>query len=183
MARSSRRLALLTALVALTAAACSRPSWTDPETSKASRAPPRPTAPPGVAASTGPGPPLPAWVIPLMGKPAVEMFPNPGSCIGNTDALETRFLGGSGASRVVGWAWDTVAKAPVTRIILVDEGGRIVGGGESGSERPDVPVAKPVVTSSKVGWSAITPRTSGRVGAHGVVGQGRALCSLAGADL
>lgn len=83
----------------------------------------------------------------------------------------------------MGWAWDPAAKAPVGRIILADEADRIVGGGESGYERPDVAAAIPAVTSPKAGWVAITPRISGRVGAYGVVGNGRALCSLAGAEL
>lgn len=173
----------LVVLIALAAAACSRPSWTDPETSKGSREWPRPTAPPGVETGKGPGPPLAAWLTPLLGRPASELFPAAGTCMGNTDGLQTRFLGGRGASRVVGWAWDPAAKAPVGRVILTDEGGRIVGGGETGYARPDVAAAMPAVTSTTTGWAAFTPRISGRVGAHGVVGGGRALCSLAGAEL
>jgi hypothetical protein len=118
-----------------------------------------------------------------MGRPARELFPNLGTCLGNTDALDTRFLGGRGASRVVGWAWDPAAKAPVGRVILTDEADRIVGGGQGGYDRPDVTAAIPAVTSTKSGWAAMTPRISGRVGAYGVVQGGRALCSLGGIGL
>ncbi|MBU1375799.1 MAG: hypothetical protein KKE02_23545 [Alphaproteobacteria bacterium] len=182
MTARTGRLALVVSM-AVAATACSRPSWTDPETSKGSRELPRPTAPPGVPTGKGAGPPLADWLAPLMGRPAAEAFPNAGTCLGNTDALGTRFLGGAGASRVVGWAWDPAAKAPVARVILTDEADRIVGGGETGYERPDVAAAMPAITSNLTGWAAVTPRISGRVGAYGILQSGRARCSLAGVDL
>jgi hypothetical protein len=173
----------LVVLTALAAGGCSRPSWTDPERSKGSREWPHPIAPPGVPTGKGAGPPLAGWLKPLLGRPAAELFPASGTCMGNTDGLQTRFMGGRGASRVVGWAWDPATKTPVGRVILTDEGGRIVGGGETGYSREDVAAAMPAVASTTTGWAAFTPRISGRVGAYGVVGGGRALCSLAGAEL
>lgn len=174
---------VLIALAALAAAGCSRPSWTDPETSKGSRAPPLPPTRPGLPTRPTAGPPLPAWVVPLMGKPLREAFPRLGACLGNTDAVSLRFMAKGGASRVIGWAWDPAAKAPVARVVLADAADRIVGGGESGYARPDVPIAVPAVTSDKAGWEAMTPRSSGRVGAFAVVQGGQAVCSLAGIEL
>lgn len=173
----------LVVLTALVAAGCARPSWTDPESSRGPREWPRPIAPPGVPTGKGAGPPLAGWLKPLLDRPATQVFPMRGACMGNTDGLQTRFMGGRGASRVVGWAWDPATKAPVERVILTDELGRIVGGGETGYPRLDVAAAMPMVTSTTAGWAAFTPRIWGRVGAYGVVGGGRALCSLAGAEL
>lgn len=177
-----RRLALV-AFAALAAAGCSPPSWTDPEASKGSRALPLPPTRPGLPTRPTAGPPLPTWVAPLMGKPLREAFPRLGACLGNTDAVSLRFMAKGGASRVIGWAWDPAVGAPVPRVVLTDAADRIVGGGESGYARPDVPIAVPAVTSGKAGWEAMTPRSSGRVGAFGVVQDGQAVCSLAGIEL
>lgn len=171
------------ALVALTAGGCSRPSWTDPETSKASRAPPPAPIRKGTLTSPGVGPPPADWLKPLMGRPMRELFPKIGECLGNTDGVAVRFLGGAGVNLVAGWAWDPAIKASPARVVLVDANGRIAGGGETGRPRKDVPRAVPTITSGVTGWHAWTDRLHGRLDAYGIIGDGRTVCSIAGTEL
>jgi hypothetical protein len=175
-----RGIALMT--LALLAAGCSRPDWTDPEASKGSRALPPPKA---KARPTDPGgaPAPPTWVKPLLGKPLRVAFPRDGVCVGNTDAVQTVFQGDPKGARLVGWAWEYGTKAPVPRVVLVDAQDKIVGGGEAGQPRTDVPKAMPAVTSDRTGWSATTTATQGAIRAFGVVEDGQAICPLAGAEL
>lgn len=181
--RGRTRVLALTALAALASAGCSRPDWTNPETSKGSRALPPPKK--AKARPTDPGavPPPPAWVTPLLGKTLRAAFPRDGVCVGNTDAVSVVFLGDPKGARLVGWAWEYATKAPVPRVVLVDDQERIIGGGASGLPRTDVPKALPAVTSDKTGWEATAPVASGLVRAFGVVENGQAVCPLAGAEL
>jgi len=174
--------ALVMAL-ALAAAGCSRPSWTDPETSKASRAPPPAPLRKGTRTERGEGPPPVAWLKPLLGRPMRELFPKIGDCRGNTDGVAVRFLGGQGAILVAGWAWDPATKAPPARIVLADANGRVAGGGDTGRRRKDVPRAVPEITSLTTGWQAWTDRLSGRLDAYGIIGDGATVCSIAGVEL
>ena len=176
------RLALA-GLTMLAAGACARPDWTDPETSKASRALPPPPAKPAIPSDPGAPPAPPAWVAPLLGKPLRTAFPRDGVCVGNTDGVVRRYAGPPGGARVVGWAWEFAAKAPVPRVVIVGAAGTIIGGAESGALRADVPSAVPAVTSKHTGWEAVSPQTTGRVEVFGVVEAGRAICPLAGVEL
>jgi hypothetical protein len=179
---SPARALALAALAVLAAAGCSRPDWTNPETSKGSRALPvrkakaRPADPGGT-------PPPPAWVTPLLGQALRTAFPRDGVCVGNTDAVSTVFQGDPKGARLVGWAWEYGTKAPVPRVVLVDAQERIIGGGDSGSPRTDVPKVLPAVTSDRTGWQATAAIASGAVRAYGVVENGQAVCPLAGAVL
>jgi hypothetical protein len=132
-------------------------------------------APAPIAAEPLPG--QPAWFAGVAGKTLVEAFSAAeGSCVGNTDNVEVRYAGGV---KIVGWGWDPKAKAPVSRVVVVDGSGKIVGGGESGLGRPDVIAARPgEVTSPTTGWSAIVPLAKGPVDAFGVVADGKATCRL-----
>jgi hypothetical protein len=173
----------LVALMALTAAGCSRPSWTDPETSKASRAPPPAPIRKGTVTNPEAGPPPSEWLKPLLGRPLRELFPEISDCLGNTDGVDVRFLGGGGSIRVTGWAWDPTIKAPPARVVLSDANGRIAGGGETGRRRKDVPRAVPQIKSFTTGWNAWTDRLSGRVDAYAVLSDGRTICSISGVEL
>ena len=172
----------LAALAAVSTAGCSRPDWTNPETSKGSRAlavrkaKARPTDPGGT-------PSPPAWVTPLLGQSLRTAFPHDGVCVGNTDAVSAVFQGDPKGARLVGWAWEYGAKAPVPRVVLVDAQDRIIGGGDSGAPRTDVPKVLPAVTSDRTGWEATAQIVAGVVRAYGVVENGRAVCPLAGAEL
>jgi hypothetical protein len=176
------RLALA-GLAVLAVAGCTRPDWTDPEKSKGSRALPPPPAKKAIPSSPRPAPAPPAWVAPLLGKPLRTAFPRDGVCVGNADGVARFYAGPPAGAHVVGWAWEFAAKAPVPRVVLVDAAGVIIGGGETGALRTDVPPVMPAVTSDRSGWEAVAPRTSGRVEVFGVVENGRAICPLAGVEL
>lgn len=171
-------------LLLLTMAACQKPEWTDPEKSKASvAAPPPATAAPAAPISvdiprTSEAPPAnPAWLTALIGKSPRSVFPRTGVCQGNMDVVVMRYEGASPASKILGWGWDVGAKRAVGRVVLVDAGYRIVGGGEGGVLRPDV-VATQTHVLPNAGWHAFTPLVSGPVDAYGVVEAGQAMCPL-----
>ena len=173
---------VVTALAVLAAAGCSRPDWTNPETSKGARALPPPAAAKAIPTEAGGAPELPAWLSPLIGRAFRTAYPRDGVCVGNTDGITRLYTGSPRGAQIVGWAWDHANKAPAARVVLVDPAGRIVGGGETGTERADVPRAIPTVTSSKVGWEAVSTVTVGRIDAFAVIEDGKAVCPLAGAD-
>lgn len=181
MSGCGTRLGLALAAV-LAATGCSRPDWTDPETSKGARALPPPKA---KNRPTDPGgaPAPPAWVVPLMGKLLRDAFPKDGVCVGNTDGVAMVFQGEPKGARLVGWAWEYATAAPAPRVVLVDAQDRIVGGGDSGRPRADVPKVLPAVTSDRTGWEATAAMATGAVRAFGVVENGQATCPLAGAEL
>lgn len=143
---------------------------------------PRPRPAEEAAAPTPAGqamPALPAWTTPLMGQAMSAAFPGGlGACVGNTDNVQTRYAGAAPGVEIVGWGWDTGAKAPIGRVILVDTAAVIVGGGETGMERPDVTAAKPEISSPTTGWRAYTSRTAGPTDTYGVLADGKTLCRL-----
>jgi hypothetical protein len=102
----------------------------------------------------GPPPPPPAWAAPLTGRALKEVFPAPAECIGSVDAKTDRYRG---ARRAVGWAWSRTASQPVGHLAAVGADGRMVGFGEGGVDRQDVPAARPEVRSQKSGWSLVAP--------------------------
>jgi hypothetical protein len=133
--------------------------------------------------STEPLPANPEWLTVLLGRNLSEAMPQKGACVGNTDLVDTRYEGASPGTRIIGWGWDTEAKAPVARVVLVDGGGTIVGGGETGQNRPDVPAARPDITTPAVGWAAITTLTKGPLDTYGITTGGQGTCFLGHMDL
>lgn len=147
---------------------------------------PKPRDPPPPLPSVGPGPSaidtrLPAWAAEVMNKPLASLYPEPASiCVGNADNVQSRSAEGA---ELVGWGWDPETKAPIPRILLVGEGGVVVGAGEPGVPRPDVNAARPEITAPDTGWSALTARTGGPVDVFGVIGGGKVVCRLGRLDL
>jgi hypothetical protein len=124
-------------------------------------------------------PPLPAWSSALIGQRFDTLFPGGHPlCLGNTDNVLARYGGAAPGVKIVGWGWDTEARTPFARILLVDPSGRIAGAGESGLPRPDVPQVRPQVTSPNTGWAAYTHLTMGPVDAYGVGAGGDTVCRL-----
>lgn len=177
-----RALSLAALAVSAAMAGCSRPEWTDPERSKGSRALPPPGQKPAIPTSPLAGPQPAAWVAPLLGRPLRQAFARDGVCMGNTDAIHLIYEGAPRAATLVGWAWEFGPKAPVPRVVVADAAGVVVGGGDAGVVRTDVPTVMPVVTSDRSGWEAITTVVTGRVNVFGVVEGGQAICPLGGAD-
>lgn len=127
-----------------------------------------------------PLPDRPAWAGTFMGRPLKSVFPDGGGqCIGYTDKVDWRYQGAPPGVMVEGWGWDVAAKAPVTRILLTDPSGQVVGAGEGGvTPRPDVPTVRKEVTSGVTGWKATSPLTEGVLLAYGVTGNGTSTCPL-----
>jgi hypothetical protein len=173
------------ACIASLTAACERPGWTDPETSKGPRVPPASAMParPGLPQVEMAAPPAPAWAAALLGRQLKTAFPGTQTCLGTTDMVELRFLGPPSGSRLIGWGWDVARKEPVKRILIVDDRGQIIAAGEGGEDRPDVPRSVKSINSAKTGWKAVVPLTSGHVEAWGLLADERSVCSLYGVDL
>ena len=130
--------------------------------------------------TTDPLPELPKWAKSFMGQKLDDTFPNQaGACIGNTDLVAMRYQGAvAPGARIEGWAWDSAARKPVERIVLVGDNGQIVGAGETGLPRPDVAAARKEVASPNSGWQAWTPQGGGGLYAFGLVGDGKIACRL-----
>ena len=129
------------------------------------------------AAPAGPAlPALPEWSKDMIGKAQATLFPGElKPCVGNTDNVEQTYADGV---KIVGWGWDPATKAPIARVILVDVTGLVAGVGETGVTRPDVPAAKPEITSQTTGWAGLTSRKTGPVDAYGIIDGGKSLCRL-----
>jgi len=132
---------------------------------------------PGKAAA-GPLPPLPAWAADYIGKPLDQVFARSDACAGNTETVLRRFSGPPAGTEVAGWAWDVGAKRRVEHVILVDMDRKIVGAGEGGRFRKDVPKNRPDVPDLQTGWRALTTQSTDLVAAFAVVDDGRAVCPL-----
>ena len=180
-----------TALIAaLALVGCAPPKWRDPSTSKGSaavapevlmgiargEAKRKQGAPPRLT-TLDPLPAPPAWAAGLIAHP-MDAFGDVGPCIGNTDGVEIGYVGSSRGVQVAGWGWDPVRKSPIGRVVLMSPDGLIAGAGEGGTRRPDVPRARPEITSESAGWEAATPRVAGILYAYGVLDDGKSICRL-----
>lgn len=177
-------------------AGCSDPAWRDPARSRGT-AELTPAVQEAVVAGlmdlkprskskvtvVEPLPPLPDWSRGLIGQELNGRFPQRAPCLGNLDAVRTRYLGEPEGVTIVGWAWDPQAKAAPSRVLLVDDSLLIRGAGVSGALRPNVPKAVPEVTSPNVGWEARAARLVGPLDAWGVLADGKTVCRLGHIDL
>jgi hypothetical protein len=120
----------------------------------------------------------PAWARDLIGRSLAAAFPNTAMCVGNTDSIILRYAGTPEAVKVVGWGWDLSARKRIDRIILVDTRARIVGAGEGGLPRPDVPAGRPEIHDPNTGWQANAPLPVSALDAYGVISNGSAICRL-----
>jgi hypothetical protein len=97
-------------------------------------------------------------------------------CLGAFDTLGPA-RGGS-AWRAMGWGWDRKARRELSRIVLVDGSGTVLGIGVGGGRRLDVKKAVHAVKRATSGWAAaLTPGSGGEVIAYGVTMAGSA-CEL-----
>ena len=122
-------------------------------------------------------PVIPRWAEELVGKSLADAYPGgQEQCIGFVDKIEARFSGGAGGVQVIGWGWSTSGSRPYEKVVAVDQGGVIRGGGEGGGDRADVPAAIPSVTNTRVGYSATSLQTSGPIRVYGI--EGTSACQL-----
>jgi len=119
----------------------------------------------------GARPAYPAWASSVLGKSYLKLYPNKSKCAGNLDPGATKYSGKPSGSTFAGWAWDLEHKRPVDRLLLTDYLGNIVGVGQGGFDRPDVPAYDPRVTSKSSGWHGVVSIVSGPVDALGITGK------------
>jgi hypothetical protein len=179
MAAAVRRRAMGTGLLLAAACAaglagCDRPDWTDPARSKG----PHTILTNETPATPGAAPRPPAWATGLIGESLTIAFPRRGACTGNTDAVLHRYAGPPAGVEIIGWGWDGRGAARVERVLLVDPDLRIVGAGDGGRRRADVPRALPAIHDENTGWLAITLEPSTELDTYGVVDHGRTVCRL-----
>lgn len=162
-------------IMACVLTACNKPKWVQ-STSAAATAAAAASAP-AIPTTQDALPPFPAWSATLIGQHIDKALPAMADCIGNLDVVSEKYLGQAPGTKVAGWGWVVKSQKAIGRVVLVDANARIVGVGEGGQPRPDVPENSPTVKSPNTGWQAFTGLTSGAVDAFGVV-DGQARCAL-----
>lgn len=157
--RATVRVHLLALALANALAACDRPG------------------PLSAAARGGlpPPPAVPGWAVSLMRQPLKTAFPASGACVGAVDGFSDRY---AGARRARGWAWDPSHAQPVRRLAVVGAAGRMVGFGEGGDDRPDVPAARPEVSSRTTGWWVVAPNMERSYTVYGLDEATRSACVI-----
>ena len=103
-----------------------------------------------------------------------------GSCLGAFDGVAPAPAppGAPAVWHAAGWGWDVNAHHDLSRVVLVDGAGRVLGIGVSGVRRPDVAKAVRQVRSPNPGWIAtLNARADREVIAYGITAAGSA-CEL-----
>jgi outer membrane protein OmpA-like peptidoglycan-associated protein len=133
------------------------------------------TAPVVVADSM---PAYPAWAAAAIGKPLHALYPKTSTaCLGFLDGAAFKYVGPRSGDKLFGWAYDTGADAPVLRVLFADARGTIVGAGDGGVSRPDVPAKLARIASPLTGWEGYAA-ASGPVAAWAVLGSPGTVCRL-----
>jgi len=109
----------------------------------------------------------------MIGTNAAPDYDQSKACLGHFDMISLVHKGDHPGYEVYGWAWDVDAAAPAARVIIADSTGRIVGAGEGGVNRPDVPKVLPKVTSVATGWRGLVAARGGKVTALAVLKSGK----------
>lgn len=117
-----------------------------------------------------PMPPYPAWATKLMGREVHDVYPHASQCAGSIDNVLAIYTAPNPGTELSGWAIDSQTQQPVQRFVLVNTDGAIAGAGQGGFDRPDVPVAKPAITSMTTGWHGLVGYSTGTVAVWGVTG-------------
>jgi hypothetical protein len=68
-------------------------------------------------------------------------------------------------------------------VVLADRDFRVVGAGQGGVPRRDVPRTVASITSETTGWEALTSLNGGPVDAWGVMADGKTVCKLGHLEL
>lgn len=125
-----------------------------------------------------PRPAFPAWADGIVGKPLKAVYANRKSsqCLGYFDGVKVQYAGTPPGAELYGWGYDQAAKSPVSRVVLSNPHGIIVGAAEGGLPRPDVPAALPQVSSTTTGWQGYVTETAPPIAAWGLIGTPPGLC-------
>lgn len=124
-----------------------------------------------------PMPPYPAWSQMLIGKPLHAIFARTSTrCLGFFDGVITKYAGGRPGAKVYGWGFDITTNTPIDRLVFADDNDTIVGAGNGGFERPDVPARLPQVGSPTTGWQGYVGVTSRPAAAWGILHRTSTVC-------
>ncbi|HTA39549.1 MAG TPA: OmpA family protein [Candidatus Acidoferrales bacterium] len=134
---------------------------------------------PNVPVVTDPMPAFPAWSAPLIGHALRSAFPTSTQCLGFFDGAMLQYEGARPGVKLYGWAYDDAAQAPVDRVIFTDANGTIVGAGDGGFERADVPATLAAVTSPTTGWQGYAGATTSPLAVWAIPRAARSVCRLA----
>jgi outer membrane protein OmpA-like peptidoglycan-associated protein len=138
------------------------------------------TSPPlaTVPVVTDPMPAFPAWSASLIGRPLRALYPKTTQCLGYVDGVMLQYAGIQPGVKLYGWAYDEAAQAPVGRVLFTDARGTIVGAGDGGFERADVPATLAKVTSPVTGWQGYAAATATPVAVWAIPGVAQSVCPL-----
>jgi outer membrane protein OmpA-like peptidoglycan-associated protein len=122
----------------------------------------------------------PSWAGSIVGKQLRALFPvQTAHCEGYLDSVSP--VSPDGSATLSGWAFDLDASKPIDRIVLTTADGSIVGAGNGGFQRLDVPAVRHEVTTQSAGWNAYVaavPHSS--VSAWAVMNAPGTVCRLVG---
>ncbi len=138
------------------------------------------TSPPlaTVPVVTDPMPAYPPWSASLIGRPLRALYPKTTHCLGYVDGVMLQYAGIRPGVELYGWAYDEAAQAPVGRVLFTDAHGTIVGAGDGGFERADVPATLAKVTSPVTGWQGYAAATTTPVAVWAIPGLPQSVCPL-----
>lgn len=82
--------------------------------------------------------------------------------------------------RLSGWAWDRTSQAPAETVVLADRFGRLVGAGQAGFPRPEIPFIDRSVERRDTGFLAYIPPDlrAEEVTAYAILADGASACPL-----
>ena len=135
-------------------------------------------------AATAPGPTLPSlpqlpdWVTPYKGAAAKDLFSllsGESQCLGWFERRGDVYADGA---QYEGWGWNVGSRAPYARVLVTDQFGVVVGGGESGITRADVVQAVPAIKDPKVGFTVLAQAPPGPMIAYGLDETAKTACEL-----
>jgi outer membrane protein OmpA-like peptidoglycan-associated protein len=122
-------------------------------------------------APSGIQPHVPAWVVPMIGKPLHRFFPQTSSrCIG--------YLDGISGMQLSGWGYDLQANLPIARVLFTDRSGTIIGGANGGLPRPDVAASLPRIPATGIGWNGFARAPGATMHALAIVHAPKTVCPL-----
>jgi hypothetical protein len=124
-------------------------------------------------------PPFASWATPMIGKPLAQYFPKKTSrCLGYLDGAILRYAGARSGAKVYGWSFDQASEAPMSRVVFADSAGTIVGAGDGGFPRPDVPAKLAQIASPATGWEGYVADAAQPVTAWGITSLPGTVCRL-----
>jgi outer membrane protein OmpA-like peptidoglycan-associated protein len=135
---------------------------------------------PNVPVVTDPMPAYPAWSAGMIGHPLHAVFPKTTRCLGYIDGALLQYAGNTRPGvKLFGWAYNEATQSPASRVVFSNASGTIVGAGDGGFDRPDVPATLAAVTSPVTGWQGYAAPATAALEAWAITGRPGTVCRLA----